>query len=140
MAGSKRFESRPVFRGVSRRIGIGLTIALRDWPDAAVIGLVIVVDAALGASQEVRSGRALAALAALTAPRGRVIRDGVTGTLFPAGDPPAIAAALARLLADRSGWEARRDAARAFVEGERNWSTNVARYAPVYQALTGKAA
>jgi glycosyltransferase involved in cell wall biosynthesis len=69
-----------------------------------------------------------------------LIRDGVTGTLFPAGDPPAIAAALARLLADRSGWETRRDAARAFVEGERNWSTNVARYAPVYQALTGKAA
>ena len=69
-----------------------------------------------------------------------LIRDGVTGTLFPAGDPPAIAAALARLLADRSGWDARRDAARAFVEGERNWSTNVARYAPVYQALTGKAA
>jgi PEP-CTERM/exosortase A-associated glycosyltransferase len=69
-----------------------------------------------------------------------LIRDGVTGTLFPAGDPPAIAAALARLLGDRSGWEGRRDAARAFVEGERNWSTNVARYAPVYQALTGKAA
>src|SRR5262249_10212440 len=69
-----------------------------------------------------------------------LIRDGATGTLFRAGDPAAIAEALARLLADRSGWEKRRDAARIFVESERNWSTNVARYAPVYQALTGKAA
>ena len=68
-----------------------------------------------------------------------LIEDGVTGTLFPAGDPAAIAAALSGLFADRSGWERRRDAARAFVEAERNWSSNIGRYAPVYQRLTGKA-
>ena len=39
-----------------------------------------------------------------------LIRDGDTGTLFAPGDPDAIAAALAGLLADRSGWEARRAA------------------------------
>jgi hypothetical protein len=35
--------------------------------------------------------------------------------------------------------EERRDAARRFVERERNWSSNISRYAPVYQRLTGKA-
>jgi PEP-CTERM/exosortase A-associated glycosyltransferase len=64
-----------------------------------------------------------------------LIRDGETGTLFAADSPPAIAAALAGLLADRSGWEARKDRARAFVEAERNWSSNICRYEPVYRRL-----
>ncbi len=68
-----------------------------------------------------------------------LIEDGVTGTLFPAGDPAAIAAALDRLFADRSGWESRRETARRFVEKERNWSSNIARYVPAYQRMTGKA-
>jgi PEP-CTERM/exosortase A-associated glycosyltransferase len=69
-----------------------------------------------------------------------LIRDGDTGTLFPPDDPPALAAALAGLLADQSGWGARRDRARAFVEAERNWSSNISRYAPVYGALLDAAA
>ena len=64
-----------------------------------------------------------------------LIRDGVTGTLFPAGNPAGIAAALAGLLGDRGGWAARREAGRAFVETERNWSSNIRRYDPVYQRL-----
>jgi PEP-CTERM/exosortase A-associated glycosyltransferase len=68
-----------------------------------------------------------------------LIEHGVTGTLFPAGDPAALADALAGLFDDRGDWEARRDTARAFVEAERNWSSNISRYAPVYQRLTGKA-
>jgi glycosyltransferase involved in cell wall biosynthesis len=68
-----------------------------------------------------------------------LIEDGVTGTLFAPGDPAAIAEALARLFADRAGWEERREAARAFVERDRNWSSNISRYAPVYHKLTGKA-
>jgi PEP-CTERM/exosortase A-associated glycosyltransferase len=68
-----------------------------------------------------------------------LIRDGDTGTLFAPDDPAAIAAALAGLLADRSGWEARRTRARAFVEAERNWSSNISRYLPVYGALTDAA-
>ena len=67
-----------------------------------------------------------------------LIDDKVTGTLFPAGDPAALAAALGGLFADRDGWEERRDAARRFVEEHRNWSSNIARYSPVYQKLTGK--
>jgi PEP-CTERM/exosortase A-associated glycosyltransferase len=68
-----------------------------------------------------------------------LIEDGVTGTLFPPGDPEALAAALDRLFDERSGWEHRRETARAFVERDRNWSSNISRYAPVYSRLTGKA-
>ncbi len=69
-----------------------------------------------------------------------LIEDGRTGTLFPPDDPAALADALAALLADRSIWERRRDAGRAFVEKERNWASNIRRYEPVYQRLLEKAA
>jgi len=68
-----------------------------------------------------------------------LIEHDVTGTLFAAGDPSALAAALADLFDRRGDWDERRAAARAFVERERNWSSNISRYAPVYQRLTGKA-
>lgn len=64
-----------------------------------------------------------------------LIRDGDTGTLFPPDDPAALASRVAALLSDRSGWEAMRDRGRAFVEAERNWASNVARYQPLYQRL-----
>ena len=67
-----------------------------------------------------------------------LIEHGVTGTLFPPDDPAALAAALAEMLADRAGWDRRRDTARAFVEKDRNWSSNISRYLPVYQGLTGR--
>jgi PEP-CTERM/exosortase A-associated glycosyltransferase len=68
-----------------------------------------------------------------------LIEDGVTGSLFPAGDPQALADALDALFANRGKWEQRRDVARRFVERDRNWSSNISRYIPVYQRLTGKA-
>ncbi|AMK16968.1 MULTISPECIES: TIGR04063 family PEP-CTERM/XrtA system glycosyltransferase [Sphingobium] len=64
-----------------------------------------------------------------------LIEDGVTGTLFAPGEPAAIAAALAGMFADRDFWDSRRAAARAFVERERNWSSNILRYEPVYEQL-----
>ncbi|WP_298090004.1 TIGR04063 family PEP-CTERM/XrtA system glycosyltransferase [uncultured Sphingomonas sp.] len=64
-----------------------------------------------------------------------LIRDGETGTLFPPDDPAALADALAALLASRGQWDERRNKGRKFVEDERNWSSNIARYAPVYQRL-----
>lgn len=67
-----------------------------------------------------------------------LIEDGVTGTLFPPGEPVAIAAALAGLLADRARWDMIRDAAQNFVERERDWAKNIARYAPVYQSMLGR--
>jgi glycosyltransferase involved in cell wall biosynthesis len=68
-----------------------------------------------------------------------LIEDGVTGTLFPAGDPNAIAEALDTLFANRAQWDRRRDSARRFVERDRNWSSNISRYIPAYRRLTGKA-
>jgi len=64
-----------------------------------------------------------------------LIEGGVTGTLFKADDPAAAATALAGIFADRANWEARRDRARAFVERDRDWASNIARYEPVYQSL-----
>jgi glycogen synthase len=64
-----------------------------------------------------------------------LIRDGDTGTLFTPDSPADTAASLAALFADRAGWETRRVRARAFVEAERNWSSNISRYLPVYQNL-----
>ena len=65
-----------------------------------------------------------------------LISDPETGTLFAPGNPSAMAQSLANLLADRGSWEGRRERGRTFVEAERNWAVNVARYAPVYQKLT----
>ncbi|WP_046776729.1 cation-translocating P-type ATPase [Streptomyces yangpuensis] len=54
-----------------------LTIVIGDYPDAVVIGLVVVVNTTVGVVQEVRADRAVAALSALSAPHARVLRDGV---------------------------------------------------------------
>jgi PEP-CTERM/exosortase A-associated glycosyltransferase len=67
-----------------------------------------------------------------------LIEHGVTGTLFAPDDPAAIAAALAEMFADRGFWDERRAIARTFVERERNWSSNILRYEPVYQQLLGR--
>jgi glycogen synthase len=69
-----------------------------------------------------------------------LIEDGVTGSLFAPDSPPAIAQALAELLDKRAIWDERRDVARKFVEQERNWSSNISRYQPVYHKLVAKAA
>ncbi len=67
-----------------------------------------------------------------------LIRDGVTGTLFAADSPAAIARSLDTLFANRADWDAMRVRARAFVEAERNWQTNIYRYEPVYHLLLGQ--
>jgi glycogen synthase len=69
-----------------------------------------------------------------------LIEDGVTGTLFPPDDPAGLAIALTGMFINRSNWNERRDVARAFVERDRNWSSNVSRYEPVYQKLLERAA
>ncbi len=64
-----------------------------------------------------------------------LIRHGDTGTLFAPDAPDAIVAALAEIFADRSDWDAQRRRARDFVDKDRNWSSNILRYEPVYQRL-----
>jgi Ca2+-transporting ATPase len=53
-----------------------LTVVTGDIADASVIVLVIAVNTTVGVVQEVKAGRAIAALSDLTAPEARVMRDG----------------------------------------------------------------
>lgn len=64
-----------------------------------------------------------------------LIEDGVTGTLFPAESPEKMAVKLDELLKNRSAWPQTIETARKFVEADRNWSSNILRYHPVYQRL-----
>ena len=67
-----------------------------------------------------------------------LIEDGVTGSLFRAGDPAALSACAANMLSDRGGWDERRGIALDYVRKERNWAVNVARYRPVYHLMIAK--
>ncbi|MFI1996622.1 cation-translocating P-type ATPase [Actinoplanes sp. NPDC020271] len=66
-------------------VAIVLTVVTGDWADAAVIALVIVVNTSVGVVQEVKADQAITALAAMTAPEARVLRDG-RQQLVPAAD------------------------------------------------------
>ena len=64
-----------------------------------------------------------------------LVRDGLTGYLFAAGRPEALAAAVLKALAERDQWDEMRKRARRFVESERTWSASVDRYRRVYESL-----
>ncbi|MEU5912192.1 cation-transporting P-type ATPase [Micromonospora sp. NPDC047527] len=53
-----------------------VTTVLGDYPDTAVILLVVLVNTVIGLVQEIRADRAIAALGQLAAPAARVVRDG----------------------------------------------------------------
>ena len=63
-----------VFNVILLALG-GLTLAFGDWRDALFLGIVV-SNAGIGITQELRAKRALDRLAALVAPHGRVVRDG----------------------------------------------------------------
>ncbi|MEU3425024.1 cation-translocating P-type ATPase [Streptomyces gardneri] len=65
-----------------------LTLAISDYPDAVVIGLVVLVNTTVGVAQEIRADNAVAALSALTAPHARVRRDGAVRDLPAAAIVP----------------------------------------------------
>ncbi|SFJ17143.1 PEP-CTERM/exosortase A-associated glycosyltransferase, Daro_2409 family [Sphingomonas sp. NFR04] len=69
-----------------------------------------------------------------------LIEDGVTGTLFPADDPAALATALENLFCMRNQWDVRKTKARAYIEAERNWFVNIAVYDGLYENLAIKMA
>lgn len=61
-----------------------------------------------------------------------LIRDNQTGVLFKSGNPQALADKVLDLLAHPERWASLREAARHFVETERNWGVSVGRYPAVY--------
>jgi PEP-CTERM/exosortase A-associated glycosyltransferase len=67
-----------------------------------------------------------------------LITDGDTGTLFAPDDPAACAAALARLLDARAGWEAMKNRAVAHVRARHDWAANARDYLSVYQPLLAR--
>ncbi len=58
-----------------------LSLIFHDWAEAAVIFVIVVVNAVIGIVQEKKAADALASLATLTAPTARVLRDGEECTL-----------------------------------------------------------
>lgn len=64
-----------------------------------------------------------------------LISDGETGFLFPAGNPEKIAQKLADLIKKKDAWPQVIETAQKFVASDRNWSSNILRYNPVYQRL-----
>ena len=64
-----------------------------------------------------------------------LIEDGVTGSLFAADDPNAMAEACFKLLSNKNIWSERRKIAKQYVEKQRNWEINIRCYDPVYHFL-----
>lgn len=64
-----------------------------------------------------------------------LITDGETGTLFAPDDPPASAAALARLLDNRADWKAMKARAVDHVRTRHDWARNARDYLSVYHLL-----
>lgn len=64
-----------------------------------------------------------------------LISDGATGYLFPPDDAEGAAAAIAKHVSSIESHEQVRQAARDFVERERNWTTSASRYKIVYDSL-----
>ncbi len=69
-----------------------------------------------------------------------LVQDGVSGALVPPGDPEALAAALAGLLADDVDRARRGEAAHRFVCDNFDWQCTVDAYLAVYDGLVGQVA
>ncbi len=67
-----------------------------------------------------------------------LIEDGVTGTLFAPDSPESLAKSISTLFEQRNMWDERRKTAKKYVVQDRNWSSNISRYEPVYHKLTGQ--
>ncbi len=62
-------------------LAVVLSLVFHDWAEAAVIFVIVIVNAVIGVVQEKKAADALASLATLTAPTARVLRDGKESTI-----------------------------------------------------------
>jgi calcium-translocating P-type ATPase len=75
---ARQFQSPMIYVLLAAAVA---TLIIGQWVDAAVILVVVFVNAAVGFIQESRAARALAALSELSATSATVVRDGVTRRL-----------------------------------------------------------
>jgi PEP-CTERM/exosortase A-associated glycosyltransferase len=66
-----------------------------------------------------------------------LIRPGLNGELFRAGDVASLTTAVLDLLRNRGRWRSLHEGGRHFVESERTWPRSVARYDSVYATVLG---
>jgi len=66
-----------------------------------------------------------------------LIRPGVNGELFRAGDVTGLTTAVLDLLRNRGRWQSLHEGGRHFVESERTWPRSVAHYDSVYATVLG---
>ncbi len=66
-----------------------------------------------------------------------LIRPGVNGELFRAGDVADLTSAVLGLLRNRGRWQSLHEGGRHFVESERTWPRSVANYDSVYATVLG---
>ncbi len=69
-------------------VAAGVSAALGEWVDAAVIAAIVLMNAVMGASQEHSAERSIAALRGMTAPKARVVRGGIVAVVPAAGIVP----------------------------------------------------
>jgi PEP-CTERM/exosortase A-associated glycosyltransferase len=67
-----------------------------------------------------------------------LIRPGMNGELFAAGDVAGLRTAILDLLRNRERWQSLREGGRHFVEAERTWPRSVAGYESAYATAMGQ--
>jgi glycogen synthase len=67
-----------------------------------------------------------------------LIEDGITGTLFKAGNIDDLSRATLQLLNSSHLWQSMRLAGRTYVESQRTWTRSVARYEELYNRLLNR--
>jgi phosphatidyl-myo-inositol dimannoside synthase len=140
-----RLEQSARELGVAERVTFRGSLDTRDVARAYRTASVLAVPSTVGAAGE-REGFGLVAVEAMlaglpvvaTATGGLVdiVRDGETGLLVQAGNPSAMAGALARLLSDRAAARAIAERARADVTRRFAPSAIAERYRALYRGMT----
>jgi len=64
-----------------------------------------------------------------------LIKSGVNGELFRAGDVASLMETIDALFVNTNSWDEMKNTGRLYVEDERNWQTSVGNYKSVYESL-----
>jgi glycosyltransferase involved in cell wall biosynthesis len=133
---------RPALEALAERLGIRGHVVFTGLRDdvprlAAMLDVVVLPSHTEGLSNVLLESMAMARPLVATAVGGNLdaVRDGVSGRLVPAHDPPALAAAVLALLEDPSAARALGREARRSVERDFSLERMVASYEALYRGL-----